>query len=188
VDGVVRVWETASGQQVAELRRPPETHCAAFRPNGRILSGHSDGNLVLWDVAARKEVAVFGGHTAPVAACLVLPDGKRALSYGQDSTVRVWDLDSSQEIQALRRQFDDLAGYRGVAFSPDGQRFLSLHGRERVLRLWEVNSGRELQRFELHFFFRQLTGGAQGVSFSPDGRHAACGGLRGLVYLFELPQ
>jgi hypothetical protein len=43
-------------------------------------------------------------------------------------------------------------------------------------------------RFQLPSFFREIPGAAQGVAISPDGRYAACGSFRGLVYLFRLPK
>src|SRR5262249_61092093 len=91
------------------------------------------------------------------------------------------------EVREQRRTIAGLRSYRGVAFSPDGRRLISLHLRERVLHLWETSSAKEVHRFELHYFFRQIPGGPQGVSISPDGRYAACGSTRGLVYLFRLP-
>jgi tetratricopeptide (TPR) repeat protein len=187
-DGVVRVWDTADGQQVGQFRRPGEVHCAAFVSKGQVLSGHTDGYLRLWDVATKNEVRRFEGHVGPVAGCFVRPGGERALSYGHDSTVRVWDLPSGKEVQDQHRKLDDLSGYRGVAFSPDGQRYITLHARERALRLWDVSSGRMIHRFQLHSFFSQVPGAPMGVSISPDGHYAACGSGRGLVYLFRLPK
>jgi WD40 repeat protein/Tfp pilus assembly protein PilF len=185
LDGVVRLWDTVTGQQVGQFPWPGEVHCAAFGPNGQVLSGHTDGCVRLWDVATGKEVYRLLGHAGPVALCFVQPDGKQGLSLGHDATVRVWDLPAGQELPGQRRKLDDLSGYRGVAFSPDGRRFLSLHLRERALRLWEVSSGKEIQRFEV--LFRQLPGVIQGGAISADGRYAACGSVRGLVYLFRLP-
>jgi tetratricopeptide (TPR) repeat protein/tRNA A-37 threonylcarbamoyl transferase component Bud32 len=185
-DGVVRVWDTANGQPVGEFRRPAEALCAVFAPNGQVLSSYSDGSMRLWDLATVNEVRRFQGHVGAVPGCFVAPDGKRALSYGHDATVRVWDLASGQEVRDQGRKLDDLEGYRYVAFSPDGRRFISLHLRERALRLWDVRSGKEIQRSEV--LFRQLPGVVQGGAISPDGRYAACGSVRGLVYLFRLPE
>jgi WD40 repeat protein len=156
---------------------------------GRVLSGHSDGGLRLWEVATGKVVRPFGErHDGPVADCFVAPYDKQALTYGWDWTIRVWDLTTGQEVPSLRRKLDDPSQYRGVAFSPDGKRFISLHARDRVLRLWDVSSGKIIHRCELHSFFSKIPGAPMGVSISPDGRYAACGSFRGLVYLFRLPE
>lgn len=187
-DGTVRVFELATGRLVAELKGPPKDCYATFSPDGQyVLSGHQDGRLRLWEVATGEKVREFRGHENPVNECYFLPDGKQALSYAEDKTFRLWDIESGQEIRRHLLGNDPVA-FRGVAVSPDGRRFLSLHNKGRSLRLCEVSSGKEIHRFELNSFSRDGAGGPAGVSFSPDGRRAVCGSSQGLVYLFHLPE
>ena len=187
-DGTVRVFELATGRLVAGLKGPPEDCYATFSPDGQhVLTGPRDRTLRLWSVEKGKEVRQLRGHTSAVKECYFLPGGKQALSYAEDRTLRVWDVETGQEIR--RHDLgDDPVAFRGVAVSPDGRRFLSLHAKSRSLRLREVSSGKEVHRFELHPFFREGPGGPAGVSFSPDGRRAVCGSSQGLVYLFDLPE
>jgi hypothetical protein len=45
-----------------------------------------------------------------------------------------------------------------------------------------------IHRFQLHSFFSQIPVAPEGVAISPDGRYAACGSVRGLIYVFRLPE
>ena len=66
------------------------------------------------------------------------PDEKRLLSGSRDKTLRLWDVDSGQEI---RRFNGHSAWVRGVAFAPDGKRIASSSW-DRTIRLWDVDTGK----------------------------------------------
>src|SRR3989442_1550397 len=59
------------------------------------------------------------GHQGIVIAVALTPDGRRALSAGDDARVRVWNLESGQ----LERTLEGHQGsVRAVALTPDGRR------------------------------------------------------------------
>jgi len=65
----------------------------ALSPDGRrLLTGHQDRMVRLWDVATGKELQRFEGHTGAVQCVAFSTDGGRAVSGGSDNTVRVWGL------------------------------------------------------------------------------------------------
>src|SRR5262249_29459230 len=86
------------------------------------------------------------------------PDGKRVASGSDDRTVRVWDVESGQELLSLK------GGGTNVAFSPDGKRLAGSEFRAETVRVGECQTGRE----------RLSLKGGGCVAFSPDGNHLAC--------------
>ncbi|MCK9879196.1 hypothetical protein MXD59_26175, partial [Frankia sp. Ag45/Mut15] len=64
----------------------------------------------------------FTGHTGPVWAVVVSPDGRQIVSGGEDRSVRVWDRASGVEQVVL-------TGHTGpvnaVAVTPDGRQIVS---------------------------------------------------------------
>jgi WD40 repeat protein len=191
MDRTVRVWDVASGQEVACFTGHADgIRAVAFLPDGRrVLSGGggnfeqgkwacgSDFALHLWGLprtlpavepssVAAVEVARFQGHTRGVIQAAVSPDGKRLVSSSQDGTIRLWDLETQQELGQL---VGHTAEANALAWSADGQRILT-GSDDGTVRLWDAATGRELCRCHGH------RGRVWSVALSADGRRALSGG------------
>jgi hypothetical protein len=98
-DGTARVWEAATGKELARL----EGHggfvwSAAWSPDGaRIVTAASDRTARVWEAATGKELARLEGHGDRVwsAAWSALPPGADGaaviLTASDDKTARLWD-------------------------------------------------------------------------------------------------
>jgi WD40 repeat protein len=94
-DSAVHMYEATTGKEVKRFQAGKSEYfvCFALSPDGRrLLTGHDDKSVRLWDVASGKELHRFTGHTGTVIAVAFSSDGRRAISGGRDNTVRLWGL------------------------------------------------------------------------------------------------
>jgi WD40 repeat protein len=178
-EGSVSLWEVRTGKEARPrfwVGTMPSS--LAFSPDGKyILFGDQwAGTLVLWDLVAARVVRLFAGHINAVQSVAFAPDSQRALSCGQDRTVRLWDVATGKQ---LRRFTGHTNTVSRVAFSLDGKRALS-GDHDGCLRLWDVDSGAELLLLVGH------QGIIHDVAFSRDGRRAASAGQDKTVRLWDL--
>ena len=105
----------------------------------RVLSGSFDYTMMYWDLsgAVPKQTMRFDDHDGAVNAVLFLPDGRHALSAGDDGIVRQWELESGR---LVRRFEGHTAKIVGLAVSADG-RIAASAGWDRTVRIWHLDRG-----------------------------------------------
>jgi WD40 repeat protein len=151
-DGTVRLWDIASGDEIAVLE-PAEGR----RPGDRRKGEGGRPNL-------RDQVALdLKVGMAPGFLDLAFsPDGRRLAAGSAHQNVSVWNVETGEEIAHF-------VGHQGrvwsVAMSSDGTRVAS-GSEDRTARIWDIASGEEVARLDA-----EAT--VWSVAFSPDGTRLA---------------
>jgi cytochrome c len=101
--------------------------------DGRAATAGADGRIAIWTAGNAQPDAVLEGHTAPIAALAVSPDGATLASASWDQTVRLWPLAGG----APRVLDGHTQNVNGVAFAPDGRTLVSV-SYDQSLRIWPL--------------------------------------------------
>lgn len=155
---------------VAELALSPD--------GGLLLSGSSDGTVVLWEPVTGKQVRSFEeGYCDAVA---ISRDGQLAAHAVGGGVIHVWNLGTGETVRRILRHGDAIAS---VDFSNDSHYLISGDYRG-VVQIWEISTGREVAASmpdtpsQVHFVGR--------ISVLPDGRHFIVSSMDGTLRVLEL--
>jgi WD40 repeat protein/predicted Ser/Thr protein kinase len=181
-DGTVRFWDAATGKAVGQpIQCPGGVSWLAFHPDGEHLAVASAGDPVvkIWRVKPGVDfqaeiVSKLGGggqgHTQTVTSVAFNKDGTRLASASEDQTVRIWEVETGNELHVLRGHARAVVG---VAFHPDGTRLASA-SHDQTVRLWDTVTGQEALSLKGDTRFNYS------IAFSPDGHRLAAGSVDGV--------
>ncbi|MCH7727757.1 MAG: WD40 repeat domain-containing protein [Planctomycetes bacterium] len=130
-----------------------------FSPDGKLLASAAGKLGFLFNADDGKQMLTLTGYKTRINSLAFSSDSKRVVAGGNDSTVRVWDLESKKGIHYLGHTDSVTA----VAFHPDGQRLIS-GGNDHTARVWHLQLSQKT--FKLPSALRH-------AAFSADGRWVA---------------
>jgi WD40 repeat protein len=128
---LVRLWNVATGKQVAAVDAKTHCYAAAISPDNRLLAtGGGDQIVRLWDANKLRVLREFQGHKAHVYTVRFSPSGKLLVSGDAAGEIRLWDLDSGKTV----RSYQQPGKVVFLALSLDGRRAAS--GDDEGITIW----------------------------------------------------
>lgn len=136
------------------------TTALAFAPTGSVLAIADRGDIQLFDVAGRKQLASWRAHGDIIYDLDFSRDGQRLASAGGDRLVRVWDVGSQKEIATLEGHS---AQVLAVAFNTNATEIVS-GGSDHALTVWDIATREKISRLGTH------SAAITAVAWSDDGK------------------
>ena len=98
-DGTLKVWDVATSLQNWRYKTDQPLYAVQINNEGnRIVCSGADRKIKMFDLASGKEVHDFEGHQSAVTNIKFSKDGKLMLSSSEDGMIKIWDLNTNQEL------------------------------------------------------------------------------------------
>ena len=88
----------------------------------------------------------LANHASSVTTVALTPDGKQVISGSDDQTIKIWHLETGEELKTLKGHTDWV---RTVAVTPDGTRIIS-GSDDQTIKIWNLETGEELKTLKGH--------------------------------------
>jgi WD40 repeat protein len=172
-DGTVCEWELGKNQCTVVIQAHSHAVVAiAYDLTGELLvtAGIQDRVVRIWAKGSSAEpIQELFGHRIGVYDVAFSPDGQTVATAGRDATVRIWEIETGDELFTLTDHTDEVAA---VAYSADGK-WLASGGLDKSVILWRlVAGGAEKERV-----FYDSTNSISSLSFSPNSNCLASASL-----------
>jgi glucose repression regulatory protein TUP1 len=129
----------------------------------------------VWDIQNRTIKHRFTGHDQDISSLDFARNGRLIASGSGDHTVRLWDIETNQQVLALLTG----SGVCTVAISPDS-RYVAAGSLDRTVYVWETNTSSLVGRLEGHMDC------VYSVAFAPNGRVLVSGSFDKTIKMWEL--
>jgi COMPASS component SWD3 len=143
-DGLIRVWDTASGQCLRTFfhEDTPPVVSVRFSPNGKyIATWMLDNSVRMWNYVEGRCVKTYQGHINgkySLQGAFGTYHGKQAmiLSGSEDGGIILWDINTKKVLQRLQ-------GHEGAVMGVDvhpKERMIASCGMDMTIRIWRDRS------------------------------------------------
>jgi len=146
--GIVRIWNSITGSQIASFSLPKESliSCLSFSPDDKKVAIALDNNSIeIYDIENKKiDFKLTEGVTqilqdgfvksAWINSINYSPNGLYLAAAGDDKVVRVWDVKNGLLVNSFK---DHTSKVLTVQFSPDGSLIITA-SQDNTARIWDV--------------------------------------------------
>jgi len=184
--GGMKLWNVPSSllahtwrgheQRIGGIDVHPESSGSLSRDAANLISGCAEGKVFLWNLTQFDPVGELVGHKMRVAQAAFHPSGRFAGTSSYDTSWRLWDVETRQEILLQEGHFNEV---HGLSFHCDGS-LVATSGLDCYVRLWDLRSGRGIGVLAGHV--KQI----HALDFSPNGHVLASGSDDNTVRIWDL--
>jgi WD40 repeat protein len=136
-DQMVKIWNLSTGELAGKPLRhqSPVLYVELSPEQDRLVSICKDGTAWLWQLSRDTSIALELGHGAPVRAAEFSPNGRFALTRGENKRLIVWDALSTRDRFKLEHETVPAEAH----YSPDGKSIAAIAGDR--LYVWDTERG-----------------------------------------------
>ena len=138
------IWilDSKTGEIINRISRHPTNqllHDVCINSNGDMLAYCTDRDIRIWNRYKQKEVKVlhYKKKRNPIITCVSFsPDGTKIASGAYDKTVRIWSVETGEELICMRGHIDYIYDLEWML---DGLNVIS-GSADSTIRIWDVDS------------------------------------------------
>jgi serine/threonine protein kinase len=176
-DRALRVWNANTGSMTKTIDLGGITATSIAAVGRRAVTGHSDGNVSVWDLDSGTKLHAFKRNEAAIWSVSFAGSNSQVLAASHDWSVTLWDAKTPLIPARVYEGHESAA--QAVAFTSAEGPFFASGSADKTVKLWNPGSEALVRTYKGHKDF------VTALSFSNDGKTLASGSLDGGVRLWS---
>ena len=145
-DGRIQLWDITTNKFIRVLQEHDSEICAlAWSPDSKTIASSINNVVKLYSTETGKLISNLE-HGDKVLTIVWSSDRKILASGSNDSTIKLWDVNTGDCIRVLTGHSDSV---KAISFSPDGETLASSSD-DSTIKLWDVATGQYFQTWRGH--------------------------------------
>jgi serine/threonine protein kinase/WD40 repeat protein len=140
------LWDIWTGLPILRLAESATANSIVFSPDGKRVAVDS-GGVHIYEIENGRGLQTLWGLDAEVDKIALCGNGRLLAALAQDFRVGIWDYSAGRLLHVLEVPIGIHADNAGLAFSPDGRRFVYAAGTQG--KMWDVATGAVIKSWKL---------------------------------------
>ncbi|KAG0056735.1 hypothetical protein BGZ83_003704 [Gryganskiella cystojenkinii] len=190
----VSVYSTSTWEKILALGKHADgVMSIAFSPDDSKLAYCTGGSVWLYETQRGEHLRTWDDHSDDANELTFSPDGTQLATCGQDSAVRIYDVQTKRSLHVLTHATPDsdsgdddsddgdLFGGRGVcdlSYSPNG--YLLASCADKTIQIWDPRSGERIHVLKAHLEAVKM------AAFSPSGERIVSASEDGTAKIWDV--
>ncbi len=141
----------------------------------KFVSSSEDCQMIVWDLESKKSTKILTVHAEPINYMCLSPDGNQLISASDDSTLKLWDINTWEVICTFEGHTDYVSK---AAIAPGG--LVVSVSKDQTVKVWDSNTGYCLHTLQGHNSWVYM------LAVSPDGSKAITASVNGTMIVWDL--
>jgi serine/threonine protein kinase len=177
-DATVRIWSAVSAALKRTIEMDDGPASAMAISGTRLLTGHANGNVVLWDWESAEKISSYKRNDAEIWAVAFLGSAERFAAAGHDWKIAVWNAATASGPFAVLDAHE--SAVQSLAFGFNGSKpFLASGSADKTLKVWNLETLDPVRTYRGHRDY------VTAVALSAGGKAIASASLDGKVQIWS---
>ena len=196
-DKTIRVWNAENGEMITKFESQigdgPEgmLYSSAISPDGKLLavagypvSSEQENYIIIIDIEKGIQVSTAVGHTNVINTLSFNGNGTFLASGGDDSSVRIWKMDKSKQLQTVLT-IPVPSKVACVSFNPKSQELAVAHESKDILVFNLAGLDKNAVTKPTPRIYKRHKGIIDKILYSPDGAYLASSSFESELILWK---
>ena len=131
----IKLFNIKEGECILTLNVSSKVLCIAILSNDKIICGHFDGFISVWNLDSITCISRFQGHTQ-IVNCIQVLSEEQGISASVDRSIKIWNLKTYDCIKEINAHLDEISAIQVLSSTK-----VASASHDKTIKVFNLDSG-----------------------------------------------